>query len=212
MPLASATRRRRARGFSLVELMVSLVAGLLLVAAISALFANIIQAQRSTLQVSRLNQELQAVMDLIARDVQRAGFDANANAFLAAAPGVRSPFYFASTSDLQQETPSGSQVFHCLRIRYDDNSDGVLNSNESWLFNFDSTTQTVRRDPSSCTAGSDLTDPNTVLITALNFRLTPNTVAQKARAVRVNLSGALKKHPAITLTLQRDIKLRNDGY
>lgn len=93
------------RGFSLVELMVAMVAGLLLVAAVSALFATIIKSNRTVMQVSRLNQELQAVTDMIARDIQRAGYDASAGWripwFLALHPPY--PFYFNSTNDLMDE-------------------------------------------------------------------------------------------------------------
>ena len=46
------------RGFNLVELMVAMVAGLLLVAAASALFASILKANRTAMQMIRLNQEL----------------------------------------------------------------------------------------------------------------------------------------------------------
>ncbi|MDO2948561.1 prepilin-type N-terminal cleavage/methylation domain-containing protein, partial [Aeromonas simiae] len=63
-------------GFSLVELMVAMVAGLLLVAAVSALFASILRADQTSMQVSRLNQEMQSIVDMMARDLQRSGYDA----------------------------------------------------------------------------------------------------------------------------------------
>ncbi|MBP9661245.1 MAG: prepilin-type N-terminal cleavage/methylation domain-containing protein, partial [Aeromonas sp.] len=66
---------RHNRGFNLVELMVAMVAGLLLVAAASALFASILKANRTAMQMSRLNQELQSITDMMARDIQRAGYD-----------------------------------------------------------------------------------------------------------------------------------------
>ena len=42
------------RGFSLVELMVAMVAGLLLVAAVTSLFATILKANYTAMQTSRL--------------------------------------------------------------------------------------------------------------------------------------------------------------
>ncbi|WP_367317254.1 PilW family protein, partial [Aeromonas simiae] len=60
----------------MVELMVAMVAGLLLVAAVSALFASILRADQTSMQVSRLNQEMQSIVDMMARDLQRSGYDA----------------------------------------------------------------------------------------------------------------------------------------
>lgn len=79
------------RGFNVVELMVAMVAGLFLVAAVTSLFATILKANQTSMQVSRLNQELQSITDMIARDVQRTGYDQGATAFLGAAsePGPR---------------------------------------------------------------------------------------------------------------------------
>lgn len=70
------------RGFNVVELMVAMVAGLFLVAAVTSLFATILKANQTSMQVSRLNQELQSITDMIARDVQRTGYDQGATAFL----------------------------------------------------------------------------------------------------------------------------------
>ena len=88
------------RGFNLVELMVAMVAGLLLVAAVISLFATILKANYTAMQTSRLNQEVQLLTDMMARDIQRAGYDANATQFLAAPSGSRSSFYFDTATDL----------------------------------------------------------------------------------------------------------------
>lgn len=80
--------RLRAHGFNLVELMVAMVAGLLLVAAVTSLFATILKANHTAMQTSRLNQEIQLLTDMIARDIQRAGYDASATQFLGALPAA----------------------------------------------------------------------------------------------------------------------------
>jgi prepilin-type N-terminal cleavage/methylation domain-containing protein len=61
-----------ARGFSLVELMVALVAGLIVVGAVLALVVSIMESNRETLQSTRLNQELRATLAVIANDLRRA--------------------------------------------------------------------------------------------------------------------------------------------
>jgi type II secretory pathway component PulJ len=68
----NASRARQVRGFSLVELMVALVAGLVVVGAVLALVASIMQSNRETLQSTRLNQELRATLAVIANDLRRA--------------------------------------------------------------------------------------------------------------------------------------------
>jgi Tfp pilus assembly protein PilW len=65
-------RRVPAPGFSLVELMVALVAGLVVVGAVLALVVAIMKSNRQTLQTTRLNQELRATLAVIANDLRRA--------------------------------------------------------------------------------------------------------------------------------------------
>ena len=66
------TQHLRARGFSLVEMMVALVVGLIVVGAVLALVVSIMTSNRETLQATRLNQELRATLATIANDLRRA--------------------------------------------------------------------------------------------------------------------------------------------
>ncbi len=214
------------RGFSLVELMVAMVAGLLLVAAVSALFATIIKSNRTVMQVSRLNQELQAVTDMIARDIQRAGYDASAAAHtLVSGASSPLPFYFNSTNDLMDETFTGSKIYRCIRIRYDDignsgNGNGLLEDDsisgyETRWYNYKNSDKSIRLDKGSsggCSTGEQISTEDTIEITALTFTMLSGSVSTGARTIRLGISGNDKKSPALRLTLQRDIKLRNDGF
>ena len=49
-------------------------------------------------------------------------------------------------------------------------------------------------------------------ITDLTFTLLPSSASSGARTIRLTITGNDIKSPALALTLQRDIKLRNDGY
>lgn len=60
------------RGFSLVELMVAMVLGLIVSIAVIALVVAIIKSNRETLQATRLTQELRATLSVIAHDLRRA--------------------------------------------------------------------------------------------------------------------------------------------
>jgi prepilin-type N-terminal cleavage/methylation domain-containing protein len=65
-------RPRAAQGFTLVEMMVALVVGLIVVGAVLALVVSIMRSNRQTLQATRLNQELRATLAVIANDLRRA--------------------------------------------------------------------------------------------------------------------------------------------
>ncbi|MFL9590788.1 PilW family protein [Aeromonas schubertii] len=211
----------RSRGFSLVELMVAMVAGLLLVAAVSALFASVVRANKTALQVSRLNQEVQAITDMMARDIQRAGYDANAanNTLLS---GAVSDFYFNAATDIS----SG-----CIVVSYDgrDQTDpsgdnGVVGDKEVaiysyrsdksiWMVELSAAVSTSVPSLSACqNGGQRLSTDNTIEITNLTFSLMAGSVSSGARTIRIAIDGRDKSSPSLTLSLQRDIKLRNDGY
>ncbi|UNU89280.1 PilW family protein [Aeromonas dhakensis] len=202
------------RGFNLVELMVAMVAGLLLVAAVISLFATILKANYTAMQTSRLNQEIQLLTDMMARDIQRAGYDANATQFLAAPSGSRSSFYFDSTTDLMSQTTTGSGLYTCVRVRYDNDENGVLSSDDTLIYSYSSVDKGIKQGTgtTTCGNGSFISTDDTIEITAMTLKLLPSSQASGARALQLVVSGRFKATPALTLTLQRDIKLRNDGY
>lgn len=69
---------KKQRGLSIVELMVGIALGLFVVAGAILMATNAINDNRSMLIETRLNQDLRAATDLIARDLRRAGYWANA--------------------------------------------------------------------------------------------------------------------------------------
>ncbi|WP_281705322.1 prepilin-type N-terminal cleavage/methylation domain-containing protein [Aeromonas taiwanensis] len=224
---------RHNRGFNLVELMVAMVAGLLLVAAASALFASILKANKTAMQVSRLNQELQSITDMIARDIQRAGYDASAaeHTLDSGVSGTPSLFYFDSTQHLLNKYSSSPDKFRCIAVKYDERdanapSPGLPGANEAVVYSYRSTStdSSIWLDDLSASAslatlsaacgtgGERISTDDTIKITDLTFTLLPSSVSSGARTIRLTISGNDIKSPALGLTLQRDIKLRNDGF
>jgi prepilin-type N-terminal cleavage/methylation domain-containing protein len=63
------------RGFTLVELMVALVAGLIVSAAVLSFFLSSMKSNGEYVQSTRLTQELRNTLDLMTRDLRRAGYD-----------------------------------------------------------------------------------------------------------------------------------------
>ena len=60
------------RGFSLIELMVSVVLGLLLVAAVLSLVVSVTKTNADTIRSTRLTQELRTLLEVVSREVTRA--------------------------------------------------------------------------------------------------------------------------------------------
>jgi prepilin-type N-terminal cleavage/methylation domain-containing protein len=61
------------KGFSLIELMISLTLGLIVMGGALSIVTSILATNTSTLKMTRLDQELRAVMMMLTRDLRRAG-------------------------------------------------------------------------------------------------------------------------------------------
>lgn len=77
----------RRQGFSLVELMVALAAGLVVSLAVVAFLMASFKSNSDYTLSTRLTQELRNTLDLITRDLRRAGYDDNSMAYLATNAG-----------------------------------------------------------------------------------------------------------------------------
>jgi prepilin-type N-terminal cleavage/methylation domain-containing protein len=80
----------KSRGFSLVELMMALVAGLIVSYAVLAFTMSSMKNNGEYVQSTQLTQELRNTLDLATRELKRAGYDENALSHMAA--GDASPF------------------------------------------------------------------------------------------------------------------------
>jgi len=66
-------QRARSAGFTLIELMVALVLGLVVVGGVMGVFMSTYQANSQNIKAIRLNEEMRAVVALMSRDTRRAG-------------------------------------------------------------------------------------------------------------------------------------------
>lgn len=123
--LTETSSRRPTRGFSLVELMVALVAGLVVVGAVLALVVAIMQSNRETLQATRLNQELRATLGVIANDVRRArsvddpltvAMAAGGNPFSAVSTATAGCVVYAYAIDLDRDGVLDTDFWHVIRL------------------------------------------------------------------------------------------------
>lgn len=103
--------RKRMGGFSLVELMVGLVAGMIVVGAILAFTVSSVRANADYVGTARLMQELRSASQYIHDELRRAGYDEDAMAYLASASTDTSEF-----SPMLVVTTAGA---NCIVYAYD---------------------------------------------------------------------------------------------
>jgi prepilin-type N-terminal cleavage/methylation domain-containing protein len=105
--------KKISRGFSLVELMVALVVGLVVSGAVLAFTMSTLKSNSDYVRSTRLTQELRNNMELVTRELRRAGYDQNALAYLAKGSG--SPFAHISMATAGNATGT----FQCVIYAYD---------------------------------------------------------------------------------------------
>ena len=118
----------RARGFSLIELMVAIVIGSLVIAGAGTLIVSTIQANATTVQSARLTQELRTTLEVIAADIRRARRvdDPLGQIGVTAADQAKTPAvaYHVATDTIS--SPSAG----CLKYGYQAGLDEALNATD----------------------------------------------------------------------------------
>ena len=112
--VAMGSNARRLQGFSLVELMVAMLAGLIVSSAAIAFFMSGVRSNTDYVLATRLTQELRNNMDYVSRELRRAGYDENALNYVAlpTSSTARSPF-----TTLKLEFPGAANS--CILYAYD---------------------------------------------------------------------------------------------
>ena len=82
-----ATARPRERGFSLVELMVAMVAGLVVGGAVLAFAIASMKSNADYLVSTRLTQDLRSTLDLVTRELRRSGYDEDSLGYISTSSG-----------------------------------------------------------------------------------------------------------------------------
>jgi prepilin peptidase dependent protein B len=207
---------RRQRGLSMVELMVAVTVGLIVLTGVTAMMVNSLQSANDTMRAARLNQELRAVMDLIVRDLRRAGYRGDyASYFGLLAAGQT----FSNTVAV---SAGGSQ----LQFSYDLDADGAFSVAETFGYRRSGTSVQALRNGNWVT----LTNAGTTQVTALSFCFAPSedtdclaappaasqvtitggTINVIVKDVRITLTGRAADDASIERTLRETVRVRND--
>jgi prepilin peptidase dependent protein B len=197
--------RARQRGLSLVELMIGITLGVLLLLAGTSMYLGTVSANAELLKTAKLDQDLHAAMDLMLRDLRRAGATGD--------PNASNPFTLDAAAAY-----SGQPANSCITFTYDLNQNGALDTgtpDERFGFRLKGQAVELRRNGLACTADGweAVTDPMVVRVTALQFSVTQETTSGVGvRSIQVTLSGQLPSDSTISRSLVRVVKVRNDAY
>ena len=227
-------------GFSLVELMVALTVGLVILAGVTNIFSSTVKGNADTLKATRLNQELRAAMDIMTRDITRAGYwsiTTGANSAVSSSGVVNlvnNPF----TAGVNDLSVTGS----CITYAYSLNDDQTVDDTEKFGFQLSNNEILSRTGgnnlsctPSVTNTWASVTDAKLVKITGLTFtviRKCTNTTPQPTRnctfgaadyhapaandttvtvrRVDITLEGELASDPGVKRKLTESVRVRND--
>lgn len=238
MLLMAHARRRAQGGFSLIELMISIVISLIVVLGAVNLYLAIVESSKATYERNRLTEELRALSTVITRDIRRAGFwesDVNSDDLWV------NPFT-AATTDISVGAMSGNASNSCVLYAYDIDRDGAVadtasgGSNEFFGIRLNGSVAEVRSDDSAftCDAGTwtQITSPELNLgklefilnQSCIEVDLTVTTPTEEAcpcasgeacqyiRSVDLTIEGNLTAVPSQTEDIFETIKIRNDKF
>ncbi|MDQ3060286.1 MAG: prepilin-type N-terminal cleavage/methylation domain-containing protein [Pseudomonadota bacterium] len=151
---------RHQRGFSIVELLIGVALGLFILGGALKLFGDYINNNRQLVLETRVNQDMRAAADLIARDLRRAGYWGDSTA------GVTGT---ALTSEYAAVSPTGTAATTQITYSYSQGEeDNDLDATtENFGFRLNSGALQYLQGGSWQT----MTDPNTLTVTA--FTVTP---------------------------------------
>jgi prepilin peptidase dependent protein B len=161
---ASVGRCRKQLGMSIVELLVGVAVGLLIIGGATKLFVDYLVSTRRSLVETRVNQDLRAAADLIARDFRRAAY------WQGAASGVVDPpsLNVYRAVSVTGAASSASVTYTFSRDAGAENN--TVDANESFGFQLNTATNAIEARIGTST-WQQLTDPNSVRVT--EFSVTP---------------------------------------
>jgi type IV pilus assembly protein PilW len=225
IPRTSGRRRSTAfqRGLSIVELMVGVTVGLFIVGGALTLFTRNIINSRHMLAETRLNEDLRSAVDLMTRDLRRAGYWGNAIqgtiAVGATSSTVSNPYGSVTT-------PSATEIDYAFSTD-PTTEDNALDNYEKFGIRLNSSTGVLQLQTSNG-SWSDVTDASSLTITSLSITPTtttlplgqfcakvcgvgtPNCPTVTVRSFAIVVSGRSVSDSTLKRSLHSTVRVRND--
>lgn len=214
----------RQQGFTLVELMVGMLVGLIVLSGVLYTLIVTIKSSRDILYSARLNQELAAITSVITGDIRRAGHWIQGTATTTPYTEMRTDFHVVSNA--------------CVLYSYDEDQDSLIQDdeyrgvrfqgNDLWLKVSGDTTNA--NNMTDCSVGNwqRISDENFMTITAATFTdsslckvndvtaacpasVSTNEVAS-VREVTMAITAQVNNDNAWQASIEESIKIRNNFY
>lgn len=165
-------------GFTLIEIMISLILGLIVLAATISIYVATVGSSSNTIKSTRLSHDLEAVMALMINDIKRAGYWGGATV----TADSRNNLFTAATTNIQ------FPINTCVLYSYDGgngttggiphDSNGIVDSDEYYGFKFEDNTLKMRKTgttTASCDDGTweEFIEGDQLTITQLQFDFGP---------------------------------------
>jgi prepilin-type N-terminal cleavage/methylation domain-containing protein len=195
-------------GFTLIEMLISLLLGSFLLAMIIGLYVNNVSASVKALKFSRLRTDLQALSALIENDLRRAGY--GGSDFMVGA--TKAKVVDVINNDTQQ----------CIVYAYNYDDASLFTSSHVMAFRYSIINQSVQfgrkvdKQAINCFSSGfwvNLSDPNFLKVTQLNFVETSASNDQLIlRSVDITIAGELVGSPTFKHQIQTQIQIRNPEF
>lgn len=221
--------KRPTAGYGLIELMLAIAIGLIVLGGLTSLVVATLRTNTDNMRMTRLTQEMRGAMQLMTRDLRRAGFSQNAledvgtgstgNAFIAV--------------DYVDADTDGFDDDNCILYSFDSDIggassiDGTQEAAEQHGVRYNADDLTIEYKDgatSSCIqdAGwAPMTDPGTVEILALTFGDVDGDGAFPCvdvtggsrvivREIQITMTGRLTEDATVQRTIRDTVRVRND--
>ena len=208
------------RGFTLVELMIAMTIMLIVSVVSVQISANVFRTNTESIHMIQLSQEMRSAIQLISRDIRRAGYNDDSLAGYLTTQAI--------SSGITMGDRDANNIANCLRVQYDDLDGNAKNvvyrlrvvsdvGRVSANFSAGATCATSITD----SAWVDISDPILSHISALEFVLdnhliniakntnTGNTIQVGVEKISIIISATLRGNATVNRSITNEVQIRN---
>jgi len=206
MPMNTHIRRHQF-GASLVELMIAITIGMIVMAGALVVMGSTFGANAGQMKAARLNNEIRNAMNMITRDMRRAGYINRSISQLVAGN------YIPTSSLIPSITASATSG--AVSVAYDENNNGAIDTTE--VYGYQLSGGAIQSQIGTAGTWVNITDPNVITVTS--FAITNNSVGPFAYTgapnsvtiptYQITISAKLASDSLVTRTVQETVRLRN---
>ena len=214
--------RKPSGGFTIIELLLVVVLGLVLSAAAVDFSANMFSSNTKSIMMIQMSEEMRSAMQLISRDIRRSGYNGDAlGRFLATETigsgitlGPLDEYDNATCLEVNYENLQGDPVNAVYRMRTVDDIGRVAAN-----FDADASCETDLDD----NGWVDLTDSTLIDVRSVRFKheanftdiaensSTGNVVQVEVEAINITISARLKEDETVSRGITDTVQLKNQS-